>query len=111
MASWAFCWPGALESCRYNPFGAWSSALQCHICLARSRHVAVGSMSPTALVQWLMHAVAAGLQGYHANDAATAGAFRAGEGWFDTGDLGWIAPREHLGHNSSPLVHVTAVQL
>jgi hypothetical protein len=31
-------------------------------------------------------------QGYYGNEGATAAAFRAGAGWFDTGDLGWIAP-------------------
>ena len=32
-------------------------------------------------------------QGYFQNDGATAKAFRAGDGWFDTGDLGWRAPQ------------------
>ncbi len=36
-------------------------------------------------------------QGYYGNDAATAAAFRAGVGWFDTGDLGWVAPRDIAG--------------
>ena len=36
-------------------------------------------------------------QGYYDNDAATAAAFRAGAGWFDTGDLGWVAPRDVAG--------------
>ena len=68
-------------------------------------------LSAAHLFGLLMHAVAAVLQGYYANDAATAGAFRAGEGWFDTGDLGWVAPREQLIHRSSPPVHVTSAQL
>lgn len=32
------------------------------------------------------------MRGYYRDEAATAKALRAGEGWFDTGDLGWIAP-------------------
>ena len=32
-------------------------------------------------------------KGYYDNDAATSAAFRAGGGWFDTGDLGWRAPQ------------------
>ena len=34
------------------------------------------------------------MKGYYKDDAATAKAFRAGNGWFDTGDLGWRAPSE-----------------
>ncbi|KXZ51078.1 hypothetical protein GPECTOR_14g62 [Gonium pectorale] len=30
--------------------------------------------------------------GYYRDEAASARAFRAGDGWFDTGDLGWVAP-------------------
>jgi long-subunit acyl-CoA synthetase (AMP-forming) len=32
------------------------------------------------------------MSGYYRDDKATDKAFRAGEGWFDTGDLGWVAP-------------------
>lgn len=32
------------------------------------------------------------MQGYYRDAAATAKVFRAGGGWFDTGDLGWRAP-------------------
>lgn len=32
------------------------------------------------------------MRGYHKDESATARVFRAGDGWFDTGDLGWIAP-------------------
>jgi long-chain acyl-CoA synthetase len=32
------------------------------------------------------------MQGYYSNEAATAAAFSAGDGWLDTGDLGWKAP-------------------
>lgn len=31
--------------------------------------------------------------GYLNDELASAKAFRAGEGWFDTGDLGWIVPQ------------------
>eukprot|EP00899_Mesostigma_viride_P006804 jgi/Mesvir1/16124/Mv08408-RA.1 len=31
--------------------------------------------------------------GYFGNDEANAAAFKYGDGWFDTGDLGWIAPK------------------
>ena len=33
------------------------------------------------------------MQGYYDNEPATSAAFRAGAGWFDTGDLGWRAPQ------------------
>ena len=36
------------------------------------------------------------MKGYFNDEAATAKAFSAGNGWFDTGDLGWRAPSEHL---------------
>ena len=51
-----------------------------------------------------MHNVADGVQGlilakgpgvttgYYNNESATASAFGSGDGWFDTGDLGWKAP-------------------
>ncbi|GLI62125.1 hypothetical protein VaNZ11_004661 [Volvox africanus] len=32
------------------------------------------------------------MAGYYCDEAVTARAFRAGDGWFDTGDLGWVAP-------------------
>ncbi|PRW33092.1 long-chain-fatty-acid-- ligase [Chlorella sorokiniana] len=32
------------------------------------------------------------MAGYYRDEAATAKAFKAGDGWFDTGDLGWRAP-------------------
>ena len=35
------------------------------------------------------------MRGYWRNEGATAQAFRAGGGWFDTGDLGWRAPGDH----------------
>ncbi len=36
------------------------------------------------------------MKGYFNDEAATAKAFSAGNGWFDTGDLGWRAPSERL---------------
>jgi len=37
------------------------------------------------------------MKGYFNNEFATAHAFRAGDGWFDTGDLGWVVPcRENM---------------
>lgn len=33
------------------------------------------------------------MKGYFDNPLATAAAFVEGEGWFDTGDLGWRAPK------------------
>lgn len=36
------------------------------------------------------------MKGYYNDEANTAKAFSAGNGWFDTGDLGWRAPSEHL---------------
>jgi long-subunit acyl-CoA synthetase (AMP-forming) len=32
------------------------------------------------------------MAGYYGDEASTSKAFRAGGGWFDTGDLGWVAP-------------------
>ncbi len=37
------------------------------------------------------------MQGYYNNESATAAAFSAGEGWFNTGDLGWIVPSSSAG--------------
>ena len=34
------------------------------------------------------------MKGYYNDEASTARAFVAGDGWFDTGDLGWRAPSE-----------------
>ena len=46
-------------------------------------------------------------QGYYGNDGATAAAFRAGGGWFDTGDLGWIAPDGVAGSRMAGTVVLT----
>ncbi len=34
------------------------------------------------------------MKGYYKDEASSAKAFKAGDGWFDTGDLGWRAPSE-----------------
>ncbi|KAK9808885.1 hypothetical protein WJX72_005702 [[Myrmecia] bisecta] len=39
------------------------------------------------------------MQGYYNDEMSTAKAFRAGDGWFDTGDLGWRAPAGVSGSN------------
>ncbi|GLC36919.1 hypothetical protein PLESTB_000178300 [Pleodorina starrii] len=41
------------------------------------------------------------MAGYFRDEAATAKAFRAGDGWFDTGDLGWVAPSGVPGSSCS----------
>ena len=46
-------------------------------------------------------------QGYYGNEAATAAAFRAGGGWFDTGDLGWVAPGGVAGSRMAGTVVLT----
>lgn len=47
------------------------------------------------LAQGLLLAKGPGvMKGYYNDEAATAKAFVAGDGWFDTGDLGWRAPSE-----------------
>lgn len=44
-------------------------------------------------VQGLLLAKGPGImKGYFNDEAATAKAFSAGNGWFNTGDLGWRAP-------------------
>ena len=48
------------------------------------------------LAQGLLLARGPGImKGYFNDEAATAKAFSAGSGWFDTGDLGWRAPSKH----------------
>lgn len=44
------------------------------------------------------------MSGYFDNPSATAAAFVEGEGWFDTGDLGWRAPKVHPSFLSSNIV-------
>mmetsp|Transcript_18441 Transcript_18441/g.48095 ORF Transcript_18441/g.48095 Transcript_18441/m.48095 type:complete len:769 (-) Transcript_18441:1861-4167(-) len=45
--------------------------------------------------------------GYVDNEAATAKAFRAGDGWFDTGDLGWQMPYGVPGSNMGGILQLT----
>jgi len=45
--------------------------------------------------------------GYVDDEAATAKAFRAGDGWFDTGDLGWVVPYGVPGSNMGGMVQLT----
>ncbi|KAF5840693.1 hypothetical protein DUNSADRAFT_15788 [Dunaliella salina] len=45
--------------------------------------------------------------GYVDNEAATAKAFRAGDGWFDTGDLGWQMPEGVPGSNMGGILQLT----
>lgn len=47
------------------------------------------------------------MQGYYRDEAATARAFRAGGGWFDTGDLGWRAPAGVEGSNMAGCIVLT----
>ena len=42
------------------------------------------------------------MAGYYNDEASTAAAFRAGDGWFDTGDLGWRAPSAHTPLHPPP---------
>ena len=46
------------------------------------------------------------MQGYCRDEAATAFAFRAGKGWFDTGDLGYRVPARAHSHAEGNLVLV-----
>jgi len=55
-------------------------------------------------VQGLLLAKGPGImKGYYNDEANTAKAFSAGNGWFDTGDLGWRAPSEYLCDRFSKL--------
>jgi len=47
------------------------------------------------------------MQGYLADEASTAKAFRAGDGWFDTGDLGWRAPQGVAGSKMAGCIVLT----
>ncbi|KAI3431692.1 hypothetical protein D9Q98_004738 [Chlorella vulgaris] len=47
------------------------------------------------------------MAGYWQDDAATAKAFKASEGWFDTGDLGWRAPAGVAGSNMAGSIVLT----
>ena len=56
-------------------------------------HEAWYSGGAAAGAQGLLLAKGPGVMaGYYNDEASTAKAFRAGDGWFDTGDLGWRAP-------------------
>jgi long-chain acyl-CoA synthetase len=46
------------------------------------------------------------MQGYCGDESATAAAFRAGAGWFDTGDLGYRVPARTHSHAEGNLVLV-----
>lgn len=48
------------------------------------------------------------MKGYYNDEASTARAFVAGDGWFDTGDLGWRAPSERIWFSHrGPMVLIT----
>lgn len=47
------------------------------------------------------------MRGYYGDEEATARAFRAGGGWLDTGDLGWIAPSSVAGSHMGGQVVLT----
>ena len=49
------------------------------------------------------------MRGYYKDPENTAKAMKAGQGWFDTGDIGWRAPgRESLLFSSAPGSHIRA---
>lgn len=41
------------------------------------------------------------MRGYYKDQENTAKAMRAGDGWFDTGDMGWVAPSKYRSLQSS----------
>lgn len=47
------------------------------------------------------------MAGYYADPGATAKAFKAGDGWFDTGDLGWRAPQGVAGSRMAGSIVLT----
>lgn len=53
------------------------------------------SLTESRVAQGLLLARGPGvMKGYYNDEASTARAFVAGDGWFDTGDLGWRGPSE-----------------
>ncbi len=54
-------------------------------------------MTEPCVAQGLLLAKGPGvMKGYYNDEASTARAFVAGDGWFDTGDLGWRAPSKRI---------------